>query len=290
MKVYREPREIVSSHAESATRHRLLQLLARAIDAGPSLSALGGPDLLLAKRVTTAKTHILVIDDDADIRVPLAKYLGENGLRCSLAADGQEMDAALASANIDLIVLDVMMPGEDGFAICRRLQQTKRVPIILLTALTEETDRIVGLELGADDYVAKPFSPRELLARIKSVLRRSRMLPPKQLSARGLVEFDGWRFDLGQKEIVGEDDVSIRLSSGEHLLLVSLIEHAGLTLSREQLLDLTKGRETQLFDRSIDNQISRLRRKLEKDPKNPRIVITEWGGGYQFAANLDWAR
>jgi len=238
--------------------------------------------------MTATKTHILIIDDDSDIRNPLAKYLSKNGFRCSVAANGKEMDQKLAGLSVDLIVLDIMLPGEDGFSICRRLQETMRVPIILLTALTEETDRIVGLELGADDYVTKPFSPRELLARIKSVLRRSQMLPPKQENTRGVVQFDGWRFDFAQKEVIGSDGVAIRLSSGEHLLLVSLIEHAGLTLSREQLLDLTKGRETQLFDRSVDNQISRLRRKLEKDPKNPRIILTEWGGGYQFAPKLTW--
>lgn len=232
-------------------------------------------------------THILIIDDDPHIRNPLAKYMRKSGLRCSAAANGKEMDEILSGARIDLIVLDIMMPGEDGFSICRRLQAKMRVPIILLTALADETDKIVGLELGADDYVTKPFNPRELLARIKSVLRRSRMLPPQQRDNSGVVEFGGWRFDLSQKEIIGQDGVVIRLSSGEHLLLQSLIDHAGMTLTREQLLDLTKGRETQLYDRSIDNQISRLRRKLETDPKNPRIIVTEWGGGYRFAATLN---
>ena len=234
------------------------------------------------------KTHILVVDDDKDIRMPLAKYLSQNGMRCTAASSGKEMDEKLTGANVDLIVLDVTMPGEDGFSICRRLQETMRIPIILLTALTEETDRIVGLELGADDYVTKPFNPRELLARIKSVLRRSQMLPVKQKNTRGLVEFEGWKFDFSHKEIIDKEGVAIRLSSGEHLLLVSLIDHGGMTLSREQLLDLTKGRETQLFDRSVDNQISRLRRKIEKDPKNPRIITTEWGGGYQFSAAVEW--
>jgi len=238
--------------------------------------------------MTTTKTHILIIDDDAEIRKPLAKYLSRNGLRCTLARDGKEMDEKLAAAAVDLIILDIMLPGEDGFSICRRLQETMRVPIILLTALSDEMDRIVGLELGADDYVTKPFNPREILARIKSVLRRSQMLPPKQKNTRGLVQFDQWNFDFSQKEVTGPDGIAIRLSSGEHLLLVSLIEHAGLTLTREQLLDLTKGRETQLFDRSVDNQISRLRRKLETDAKNPRIILTEWGGGYQFASKLTW--
>jgi len=236
----------------------------------------------------TSKPHILVIDDDEHIRTPLARYLKKNGMRCSLACNGKEMDKQLSGANISLIVLDIMMPGEDGFSICRRLQETKRVPIILLTALTEETDKIVGLELGADDYVTKPFNPRELLARIKSVLRRSQMLPPKQRKTKGVVTFNGWHFNFTQKEIIGPDRVTIRLSSGEHLLLACLIDHAGMTLSRDQLLELTKGRDTQLFDRSVDNQISRLRRKIENDPKNPRIIVTEWGGGYQFVSDLEW--
>ena len=234
------------------------------------------------------KTHILIVDDDKHIREPLVKYLNKNGVRCSVAGNGKEMDNQLSKATIDLIILDIMMPGEDGFSICRRLQESSKIPIILLTAMTEDTDRIVGLELGADDYVTKPFNPRELLARIKSVLRRSQMLPPKQRKRLGNVTFNGWRFNFLQPEITGPDGVAIRLSSGEHLLLVSLIEHAGMTLSRDQLLELTKGRETQLFDRSVDNQISRLRRKLEKDAKNPRIILTEWGGGYQFASELEW--
>jgi len=236
--------------------------------------------------MTDRKDHILIVDDDRDIRVPLSKYLEQNGLRCSLASDGKEMNRKLASARIDLVVLDVMMPGEDGFAICRRLQESACIPIILLTALTDETDRIVGLELGADDYLVKPFNPRELLARIKSVLRRTKMLPPRQENSKGRVRFDRWRFDFSRREVVGSDNVSVRLSSGEHLLLVSLIEHAGMTLSRDQLLELTRGRETQLFDRSVDNQVSRLRRKLEVDPKSPRIIVTDWGGGYQFVPEL----
>lgn len=238
--------------------------------------------------MTNDQAHILVVDDDRDIRVSLADYLRTRGFRISVAADSREMDRLLATASPDLVVLDIMLPGEDGLSVCKRLQETSQVPIILLTALTESTDRIVGLELGADDYVAKPFDPRELVARIRSVLRRSQMLPRKQRHARGLVRFDRWRFDFARKELLGADDVAVKLSSGEHLLLVSLIEHAGLALTREQLLDLTKGREAQLFDRSIDNQISRLRRKVEADPRNPRIIVTQWGGGYVFAAEVEW--
>jgi two-component system OmpR family response regulator len=233
--------------------------------------------------------HILIVDDERDIRKPLGDYLGKHGYRISLAADGREMDQAMAAASVDLVILDVMMPGEDGLRICRRLQETSRIPVILLTAMSDETDRIVGLELGADDYVSKPFNPRELLARVKSVLRRSAMLPRRQQRVRGIVKFDRWQFDLKRKELIGPDGVVVRLSSGEHLLLSSLVEHAGLTLSREQLLDLTRGRDAQLFDRSIDNQISRLRRKIELDPKNPRIILTQWGGGYEFASELEWS-
>jgi two-component system OmpR family response regulator len=235
------------------------------------------------------QSHILIVDDDRDIRRPLAEYFRRHGFRVSVAADGKETDRVLATARVDLMVLDVVMPGEDGLSICRRLQETERIPVILLTALADSTDRIVGLELGADDYVTKPFDPRELLARVKSVLRRSRMLPLRQQQSSGRVAFAGWRFDFARKEIIGADGVVVRLSSGEHLLLVSLIEHAGLTLTRDQLLDLTKGREARVFDRSIDNQISRLRRKLEPDLKNPSIILTKWGGGYVFAAKVEWA-
>jgi two-component system OmpR family response regulator len=237
----------------------------------------------------TSQSHILIVDDEQDIREPLASYLNKHGFRTSTAADGKEMDKILATAHIELIVLDIMMPGEDGLSICKRVQEKLQIPVVLLTALTEDIDQIVGLELGADDYLTKPFNPRELLARIKSVIRRSQMLPRSQQQQRtGLVSFERWQMNLSQKEVVGSDGIAIRLSSGEHLLLVSLIEHAGVTLSRDQLLDMTKGREAQLFDRSIDNQISRLRQKLEIDPKNPKIIQTQWGGGYVFSADLQW--
>lgn len=234
------------------------------------------------------KTHILIVDDEKDIREPLANYLCNHGFRISTACEGKEADAIFATASLDLIILDIMMPGEDGLSICRRVQEKHQIPIILLTALGEDTDRIVGLEVGADDYLTKPFNPRELLARIKSVIRRSQMLPKRKKQQRGLVKFGKWQMDLSQKELIRSDDVVIRLSSGEHMLLVSFIEHAGVTLSREQLLDLTKGRESQLFDRSIDNQISRLRQKLESDPKIPKYIQTKWGGGYVFSAELEW--
>lgn len=233
--------------------------------------------------------HILIIDDDHDIRRPLARYLSENGYRVSVAESGREMDRILPKANIDLVVLDIMMPGEDGFSICKRLQAATRIPIILLTALKDDADRIVGLELGADDYVSKPFNPRELQARIKTVLRRTRMLPPRSERLTGSVRFDRWQFDLSKKQIKGPDDLVVPLSSGEHALLLTLIEHAGMTLSRDQLLDLTRGVSAYAYDRRIDNQISRLRRKLEKEPKHPTIIQTVWGGGYVFTAELAWS-
>jgi two-component system, OmpR family, response regulator len=238
--------------------------------------------------MNTQAPHILVIDDHEDIRDPLAKYLANHGMRTSTASGGVEMDKILATSSIDLIVLDIMMPGEDGFSICRRVQDSSKIPVILLTALTDETDRIVGLELGADDYVSKPFNPRELLARIKSVLRRTNMLPEKVAAQKGTVKFDGWTFELSKNEILDKDNVSIRLSSGEHTLLCTFIEHVDTVLSRDQLLDITRGREAQLFDRSIDNQVSRLRQKIEVDPKKPKIISTKWGGGYIFNSELEW--
>jgi two-component system OmpR family response regulator len=239
--------------------------------------------------MTEQPAHIVVVDDDDDIRSSLAKYLRKHGFRVSVAANGEELNQVLSTANADLLVLDIMLPGDDGLTICRRVLETRQLPIIFLTALAEDIDRILGLELGADDYVTKPFNPRELLARIKSVMRRSQMLPNKPRIAKGVVKFDRWQFDISRKEIMGSDNVAIRLSSGEHLVLVSLIEHAGSTLTRDQLLNLTKGREAQLFDRSIDNVISRLRRKLEIDPKKPLIIQTQWGNGYAFVADLESA-
>lgn len=234
------------------------------------------------------KPHIAVVDDDREIREPLSRYLARSGFRVSQAADGGDLDRLIAAAQVDLIVLDIMLPGEDGLSICRRLQRDHRIPIILLTALSEDVDRIVGLELGADDYLGKPFNPREILARIRSVLRRARMIPHPQRRLKGRAAFDRWVFDYSRKEVSAEDGVAVRLSTGEHLLLATLVEHAGIVLTRDQLLDLTRGREAQLFDRSIDMQVSRLRRKLERDRTEPSIILTDWGGGYVFAAEVTW--
>ncbi len=185
--------------------------------------------------------HILVVDNHEEVRTLLSRYLAKNGLRVSASADAVEARRDLASSSIDLVVLDIMMPGEDGLSLCRHLRETTDIPVILLTALGEETDRIVGLEVGADDYVAKPFNPRELLAHIRAVLRRARSLPaPREESVCGQMRFGSWLFDRDRRELVGEDGVSIPLSSGEYRLLTVFGERPGVVLSRDQLLDLTR--------------------------------------------------
>ncbi|WP_207482964.1 response regulator [Arenibaculum pallidiluteum] len=233
--------------------------------------------------------HVLLIDDHRDIRETLTRYLERHGLRVTAAEDAAACRRVLRTTAPDLVVLDIMMPGEDGLSLCRHLRETTDVPVIFLTALGESTDRVVGLEMGADDYVAKPFEPRELLARIKAVLRRSRSLPVDPGGRRGAskrVEFDGWVLDLGRRELTGADGVAVSLSTSEFLLLEAFVRHPGIVLSRDQLLDLTKGRVADAFDRSIDNQVSRLRRKVETDPRNPGLIKTVWGGGYCFAVSV----
>ncbi|MDE2790239.1 MAG: response regulator [Paracoccaceae bacterium] len=232
--------------------------------------------------------HILVVDDHREIREPLARYLGRNGLRVTVAENAAAARRALRAAAVDLVVLDIMMPGEDGLSLCRHLRETTRIPVILLTAMGEETDRIVGLEVGADDYVAKPFNPRELLARIKAVVRRAHSLPPdRDPVPAGIVRFDRWSLDTRQRVLVDEDGVVTPLSSGEYRLLVALLERPGMVLSRDQLLDLTRGRSAAPFDRAVDNQVSRLRRKIERDAKNPELIATVWGSGYRFAGEVE---
>jgi len=236
----------------------------------------------------STEPHILIVDDHRDIREPLAKYLEKNGFRTSEAADAAQARAALKTAAPDLIVLDIMMPGEDGLSLTRDLRARGSVPIILLTAVTEDTDRIIGLEMGADDYVTKPFNPRELLARIKTVLRRVYDLPPdRDTREADVYRFDGWSFDTGKRELVDAKGVVVPLSTGEFQLLHALVKRPGVVLSRDQLLDLTRGRDAVAFDRSVDNQVSRLRKKIEADPANPSIIKTHWGGGYSFVAALE---
>lgn len=230
--------------------------------------------------------QILVVDDDPGIRNLLAEYLERNGLRVSLATDGREMRRALGESTPDLVVLDVMLPGEDGLALCRDLRARSRLPVIMLTARADDTDRIVGLEMGADDYVIKPFNPRELLARINSVLRRARMLPPAQAAAHR-VRFAGWTLDLAARELIAPDDVVVTLSGTEFKLLSVFVDHPNRVLDRNQLMDLTLGRESTPFDRSIDVQVSRLRARLRDEGREPRIIKTVRNEGYVLAAAVE---
>ena len=238
-------------------------------------------------RMTERIPHILVVDDHRDIRDLLARYLTKHGYRVSVADGGRMMKKTLAASAIDLVVLDLMMPGEDGLTLCRDLRATADLPVIMLTAMGEETDRVIGLEMGADDYLTKPFNPRELVARIKAVLRRTNSLPKTgQQPASERLGFDRWILDIGRRELIGDDGVAVPLSTAEFLLLQAFLQHARMVLSRDQLLDLTRGRAAVAFDRSIDNQVSRLRRKIEADPKKPALIKTVWGGGYCFAAEV----
>lgn len=231
--------------------------------------------------------HIVVVDDHGDIRDLVQQYLEQQGYKVSAAEGGAALRRLLEKQVIDLIILDVMMPGEDGLSICRHLRASTGTPIIFLTAMADDTDRIIGLELGADDYLVKPFNPRELLARIRAVLRRSGNTPLQFAGANPKnVRVGPWRVNLGQQEISGDDGVGIPLSSAEFRLLKVFIGRPGLVLSREQLLDLTVGRTADIFDRSIDNQVSRLRKKIEDNPKNPTIIKTHWGGGYSLSAEV----
>lgn len=234
---------------------------------------------------TETAGHILVVDDDREIRDLLGRFLTKHGYRVTGAPDGKEMRRALADWNIDLVVLDLMLPGEDGLALCRDLRAKSQIPVIMLTMLGEETDRIIGLEMGADDYLPKPFNPRELLARMKAVLRRAQTSLAGPTEARHkILRFAGWRLDLALRCLESAQGLVVDLSAGEFDLLVALAEHPKRVLSRDQLLDLTHGRTEAPFDRSIDMQVSRLRRKIEVDPKEPALIKTVRGGGYIFTA------
>ncbi|HYI39238.1 MAG TPA: response regulator [Allosphingosinicella sp.] len=229
--------------------------------------------------------HILLVDDQREIRDELAAYLGRNGLRTTKAANAAAAREILSAHAIDLILLDIMMPGEDGLSLAGFVRATTKIPVILLTAKAEETDRIVGLELGADDYVTKPFSPRELLARVKAVLRRSGDSSVRAPDADGYA-FGPWVLKSGERELVGSDGVAVALSTGEYNLLLAFVTHPKRVLTRDQLLDLSQGRELEAFERSIDNHISRLRRKIEADPRDPKLIKTVWGGGYMLTAEV----
>ncbi|HEY8609529.1 MAG TPA: response regulator transcription factor [Noviherbaspirillum sp.] len=228
--------------------------------------------------------HILIVDDDRDISSLLAEYLEKNGYRTSTAPDGAGMWKVLDQVRIDLIVLDLNLPGEDGLTLCRTLRARSSLPVIMLTARGEPVDRILGLEMGADDYVPKPFEPRELYARIRSVLRRTHSLPPKlEEPADRLVRFAGWTMDFTARHLVSPAGVVVALSGAEFRLLKIFVEHANRVLNRDQLLNLTQGRDADPFDRSIDLQISRLRQKLGEDARSPQIIKTVRNEGYVLA-------
>ncbi|MEM7644377.1 MAG: response regulator transcription factor [Pseudomonadota bacterium] len=232
-----------------------------------------------------AAPQVLIVDDARDIREPLGQYLRRQGFRTQLCTNAAEARRALDEGSPALVVLDVMMPGEDGLSLCRWLVARGGPPVILLTAMADETDRVVGLELGADDYVVKPFNPRELVARIRAVLRRAP--PPAPQVAMGRRRFGPWMHDPAAQDVRHTGGRVVTLTSGESRLLGVLLDHPQIVMSRDRLLDLTAGRDAKAYDRAIDNTVSRLRRKIEEDPKSPRIIVTEWGGGYRLAAEVE---
>lgn len=239
-----------------------------------------------------ATTSLLVVDDDADIRDLLSRYLSEHGFRVLTAGDGAQMREVLAAQAVDLVILDLMLPGEDGLEICRRLRTESELPIIMLTARTDNLERVVGLELGADDYITKPFEPRELVARIRAVLRRSRPEAPLPEPTRGAVSsagsyrFAGWMLDPDARSLRDAVGRAVELSPGEFDLLLAFVQSPRQVLDRDRLLERTRGGEATPFDRSIDVQVSRLRRKIEDTHLSPNLIQTVRGAGYIFTAKV----
>ncbi len=231
---------------------------------------------------------LLVVDDDKEIRNLLQEYLIKNSFNVYVASDAVEMDEILSQVDIDLLTLDLMLPGEDGFEICKRLRSTLDIPIIMLTACSEDTDRIVGLEIGADDYLPKPFNPRELLARIKAIFRRmsSNDIELGKDEKIKKYYFNDWELDVTNRQLISHDKIVVSLSGAEFKLLNILVEHANRVLSRDQLMDWTVGRESTPFDRSIDVQVSRLRHRLNDSGKTPKLIKTIRGEGYVFTASV----
>ncbi|HVX80824.1 MAG TPA: response regulator [Devosiaceae bacterium] len=230
--------------------------------------------------------HILIVEDDKDIGQLVAKYLKANEMRASIAENGRAMDRILADTRISLIVLDRMLPGEDGLSICRRLRATSDIPIIILTAQADEVERIVGLEMGADDYLGKPFSPRELLARIRAVLRRRDDARVGSTTPKRTYRFAGWVLDGAMRRLYDPQGTRVELTGAEFEVLLVFCERPGRTLSRDQIIDLTQGRDAAPSERSVDILISRLRRKLERDPKDPELLQTIRSSGYLFSPEV----
>jgi two-component system OmpR family response regulator len=241
-------------------------------------------------------TNLLIVDDDVEICQLLSQFLSKHNFTVFTAHDGEEMDAQLKLHPFDLIVLDMMLPGEDGISICRRLQSSQQIPILMLSAAGEDTDRIIGLEVGADDYLSKPFNPRELLARIRAILRRSQpsddpasseqATPVTNITNSQRLFFENWSLNLSTRQLTSPSNIEISLSAGEYDLLTAFLENPQKILSRDQLLDLTRNRFSGPFDRSIDMQVSRLRQKIEENPKHPQFIKTVRGGGYLFTAKV----
>ncbi|MBE7418906.1 MAG: response regulator [Ideonella sp.] len=233
--------------------------------------------------------HVLVLDDDPSVRQLICDYLRDNELRATAAASGREFDAAMAREVVDLVVLDLRLPGEDGLQIARRLRETSTVPILMLTGRAEEADRVMGLELGADDYLTKPFSTRELLARIRALLRRARAQATvaDAIARVRAYRFGSWELNIGLRKLRSADGRAVELTNGEFSLLAAFVSAPQRVLSRDQLLDLSRLHNAEVYDRSIDVQILRLRRKIEHDPSRPQLIKTERGSGYLFDAVVE---
>ncbi|WP_027233236.1 response regulator transcription factor [Phyllobacterium sp. UNC302MFCol5.2] len=233
-----------------------------------------------------SEPHILIVDDDDAIRDLLHEFLKKRGMQVSVARDGEEMQAVMARTPIDILILDVMLPGKGGMEICREIRMHSRVPIIMLTAIAETTDRVVGLEMGADDYVSKPFDPRELLARVRAVLRRLETPGADRRAEPKIYKFAGWSMDCSRRRLVSPDEVRVELTTGEFNLLEALVKSSQRMLSRDQLQELAGSSTAYGYDRSVDILISRLRRKMEDDSRSPKLILTIRGGGYQFVPEV----
>ncbi|WP_338446484.1 response regulator [Pelagerythrobacter marensis] len=236
------------------------------------------------------RTVVAIVEDDREIAQLMAELLAREGYEVAICRDGSELDRLAARRRLDLVLLDLMLPGEDGLSICRRLHSAPvRLPVIMITAKGDDIDRILGLEVGADDYLPKPFNPRELVARVRAVLRRTRLAHrPSPLTGRRY-RFAGWVLDAGSRELLDPQGEAVELTGGEYDLLVALLDHPQRVLTRDQLLDWTRGRDAAPYDRTIDVQLSRLRRKLGDDPRKPAIIRTVRGGGYLFAPPVEFA-